>query len=405
MIKPDAAHAFSTLLRDGYARIFFKRWPAWLGGLLIGITSVITFAWQRPWGIVGGMREWVDWSLYHLDLFGSHPPFNPLISGSSVMTFGLLWGAFASALLSREFALKIAPPFELLRGAIGGVLMGIGTTMAAGCNVGGFFSATSALSLGGLAMMAGLIIGVNLELRYSEWEIERFRFKRGGSRPGALNKSSVDWKKIQPWLGAIVAAAAIVAAGAYRSAGIDPVTGYSYVKTGGLLIAGCAFGVIVHRSRFAFLQGFREPFASGDAEQARAMVIAVLVSVVGFAALKYSGFRDEGVYVAPTFWFGSFAGGIVFGFGMPLAGGCGSGVCWRSGEGGVKQMIAVFFLAVSNSLSQALLDSSESLSSAMGTWVYLPDYLSYLWSVVFITLVMLLYYLVCSWNEKTRAFV
>src|SRR5512134_383367 len=164
MTNSDGIHAFTALLKDGYAKIFFKRWPAWLGGLLVGITSVITFAWQRPWGVVGGMREWVDWSLYQLGLFGSHPYYNPLMSGSSVLTFGLFWGAFASALLSREFTLKIAPPFELLRGAVGGVLMGIGTAMAAGCNVGGFFSATSALSLGGPAMMLGLIVGVNLEI-------------------------------------------------------------------------------------------------------------------------------------------------------------------------------------------------------------------------------------------------
>ncbi len=405
MIESDGARVFAVLLKDAYATVFAKRWPAWLGGLLIGITSVITFAWARPWGIVGGLREWVDWSFYSAGLYSSHPFYNPILSGSSVLTFGLLWGAFASALLSREFSLKIAPPFELLRGAVGGVLMGIGTAMAAGCNVGGFFSAVSALSLGGIAMMAGLIAGVNLEIRYVLWEMEHFPYKRGDGRPRARNAGRLDWKKLQPLLGALALAATFLAAYVYRLRGIDPVSGYSYVKTGGLLIAGLAFGIIVHRSRFAFLQGFREPFASGNADQARAMVIAVLVSVVGFAALKSGGLRPEGVYVAPTFWAGSFLGGVVFGFGMPFAGGCGSGACWRSAEGGVKQMIAVFFLAVSNSLSQSLLDSSPALASAMGKSVFLPHYLSYDWSVVLIVVIMLLYYLVTSWNEKTRAFV
>lgn len=405
MTKSDGVQAFAALLKDGYAKVFFKRWPAWLGGLLVGIASVITFAWQRPWGVVGGMREWVDWSLYQLGLFGSHPSYNPLMSGSSVLTFGLLWGAFASALLSREFTFKIAPPFELLRGAVGGVLMGIGTAMAAGCNVGGFFSATSALSLGGPAMMLGLIVGVNLEIRYVIWEMERFPFRRGDGKPKAREKDAFDWKKYQPWLGVVAVAVVIIALQAYRALGTDPATGYSYIKTGGLLVAGCAFGLIVHRSRFAFLQGFREPFATGNADQARAMVIAVLVSVAGFAALKYAGFRHESIYVAPTVWFGSFAGGIVFGFGMPFAGGCGSGACWRSAEGGVKQMIAILFLAVSNSLCHALLGSSGALSSALGTSVYLPHHLTYLWSVVVIAVLMMLYYLVCSWNEKTRAFV
>ena len=394
-----------SLFKDGYAKIFFKRWPAWLGGLLIGITSVITFAWARPWGIVGGMREWVDWSFYYLGLYDSHPFYSPLLSGSSLLTFGLIWGAFASALLSREFSMKIAPPFELLRGAIGGMFMGIGTAMAAGCNVGGFFSATSALSLGGIAMMAGLIVGVNLEIRYVYWELQVFRFKRGDGRPKTAKQGSPDWKKIQPYLGALVLAAAVIAAYLYRSRGMDQASGYDYVKTAGLLLAGLAFGIIVHRSRFAFLQGFREPFASGNADQARAMAIAVIVSVIGFAALKSGGLRHESVYVAPTFWFGSFFGGIVFGFGMPFAGGCGSGACWRSAEGGIKQMIAVLFLAVSNSLSQRILDTSPRLSSAMGKSMFLPHYLSYDWSVVLIIVIMLAYYLVTSWNEKTRAFI
>jgi hypothetical protein len=405
MTRSEQTSDFLTLLKDGHAKIFFKRWPAWLGGVLIGITSVITFAWARPWGIVGGLREWADWSFYYLGLYDSHPYYTSLVSGSSLLTFGLIWGAFASALLSREFNLKIAPPFELLRGAVGGVLMGIGTAMAAGCNVGGFFSATSALSLGGIAMMAGLIVGVNLEIRYVYWELQVFRFKRGEGPRKTNKRDSFDWKKIQPVLGALALGCGIAAAFVYRSRGVDPVTGFDYVKIAGLLLAGLAFGVIVHRSRFAFLQGFREPFATGNADQARAMMIAVIVSMIGFAALKSGGLRHESVYVAPTFWFGSFFGGVVFGFGMPFAGGCGSGACWRSAEGGVKQMIAIFFLAVSNSLSQKLLDASPALSSAMGKSVFLPHYLPYDWSVAVIIAVMLAYYLVTSWNEKTRAFI
>lgn len=405
MSGPDGAGALIAILKDGYARTFYKKWPAWLGGLLIGITSVITFAWARPWGVVGGLREWIDWIFYYLGIYGSHPYYGPLLSSSSILTFGLLWGAFASALLSREFTFKIAPPFELVRGAIGGILMGIGTTMAAGCNVGGFFSAASALSLSGITMMAGLIIGVNLEIRYVCWEQEHLRFRRGDGRPRRQKEGSIDWKKRQPLLGALAVVSAFVAAYIYRCCGYDAATGSNYIQTGGLLISGLAFGIIVHRSRFAFLQGFREPFATGNADQSKAMVIAVIVSVLGFAALKAGGLRSEWAYVMPTFWFGSFVGGIVFGFGMPFAGGCGSGACWRSAEGGVKQLIAIIFLGISNSVSQAFVSSSETLSSMMGRRVFLPHYLSYHWSVFLIISVMLIYYLVVSWNEKTRAFV
>lgn len=405
MSETNGTSVLVAALKNAYIIIFNRKWPAWLGGLLIGITSVITFAWARPWGVVGGLREWVDWLFYYFGIYSTHPYYSPHLSTASVLTFGLLWGAFASALLSKEFSIKIAPPFELLRGAVGGILMGLGTTMAAGCNVGGFFSAVSALSLSGLAMMAGLIVGVNLEIRYVYWELEHLRFRRGEGKPKKQIKGPINWKGIQPYLGTLAVVAAFTGAFIYRSYGIDSASGYNYVKTGGLLILGHTFGIIVHRSRFAFLQGFREPFASGNADQSRAMVIAVIVSVLGFAALKFSGLRPEGAYVTPTFWLGSFAGGIIFGFGMPFAGGCGSGTCWRSAEGGVKQVIAFIFLGISNSLSQSLIDSSGTLASAMGEKVYLPHYISYQWTIVLIVMIMLFYYLVTSWNEKTRAFI
>jgi uncharacterized membrane protein YedE/YeeE len=395
----------AVMLNEAYARMFYKNWPVWIGGLLIGITSVITFAWARPWGVVGGLREWVDWSFYSLGIYGSHPYFSPHLSSSSVLTFGLLWGAFSSALLSREFAIKIPPPLEVARGAIGGTLMGIGSAMAMGCNVGGFFSAVSALSLSGIAMMAGLLIGAFLETRYLYWEMQVLRFRRGDGKPKKPKEGSFDWRRVQPWWGAMAVAAAFVAAYIYRTHGVDSGSGYNYARTGGLLISGLAFGIILHRSRFAFQQALREPFTSGNAGQARGLAIAVTVSVLGFAAMKAAGLRPEGVYVTPTFWVGSFVGGIIFGFGMPFAGGCASGVCWRTAEGGMKQVIAFVFMGVSNSLTHNLIFSSKTISSMMGTKVFLPQYLTYHWSVVLIVAIMLLYYIVTSWNEKTGAFI
>ncbi len=156
----------AAFLNDLYIKVFVRNWPVWLGGLLIGAISVATFAWSRPLGVVGGLREWIDWSFYYLGIYHQHPLFAPHMSSSSILTFSLICGALASALLSKQFALKVPPPFEIAKGAMGGVFMGVGATMAAGCNVGGFLSASSALSLGGLAMMAGLIVGAFLEVRY-----------------------------------------------------------------------------------------------------------------------------------------------------------------------------------------------------------------------------------------------
>ena len=45
---------------------------------------------------------------------------------------------------------------NVVKGGAGGLLMGVGAVLAFGCNIGGFFSATSALSLSGLGMMLGI---------------------------------------------------------------------------------------------------------------------------------------------------------------------------------------------------------------------------------------------------------
>ena len=131
------------ILKRTYAAVFFESWPVWLGGVLIGIMSVITFAWARPWGVVGGLRNWADWFFNQIGVY-SQAPVLPLFSTNSILTLGLLWGAFGAALLSKQFAIQMAPGRELIKGVIGGCFMGVGSAMASGCNVGGFYIASRA---------------------------------------------------------------------------------------------------------------------------------------------------------------------------------------------------------------------------------------------------------------------
>jgi hypothetical protein len=323
-------------------------------------------------------------------------PQSPLISTNSILTLGLLWGAFGSALLSRQFAIRKAPPLELGKGIVGGTLMGIGSAMAGGCNVGGFFSAVSAMSASGIAMMIGLLIGAYLGLRYLYWELEHLP-------SGSINVSEtkgekgIDWLKIEPYLGALVLMAAIVCTWIYSK--------NAYARVGGLLLCGIAFGIIIQRTRFCFVRGFREPFMTGESQMPRAIAIAVIISALGFAALKYSGVRGENVYVPQAFWFGGLVGGVIFGIGMVIAGGCGSGSVWRAGEGQIKLILAVVFFALSTSLFKAWIRSSAGLTSLMGFRVFMPNFISYKWSLILIIVIMLAYYLITAWNEETEKFV
>jgi len=386
---------FNEILISGYQKVFDENWPMWLGGILIGLMSVITFAWARPWGVAGGLRNWGDWFFSSVGIYAQQPQ-SPLISTNSILTLGLLWGAFGSALLSRQFAIRKAPPLELGKGIVGGTLMGIGSAMAGGCNVGGFFSAVSAMSASGIAMMIGLLIGAYLGLRYLYWELEHLP---SGSIKVAetKGKKGIDWLKIEPYLGALVLIAAIVCTWIYSK--------NAYARVGGLLLCGIAFGIIIQRTRFCFVRGFREPFMTGESQMPRAIAIAVIISTLGFAALKYSGVRGENVYVPQAFWFGGLVGGVIFGIGMVIAGGCGSGSVWRAGEGQIKLILAVVFFALSTSLFKAWIRSSAGLTSLMGFRVFMPNFISYKWSLILIIVIMLAYYLITTWNEETEKFV
>ncbi len=383
------------LLRRGYRQVFYENWPIWLGGLLIGIMSVITFAWARPWGVAGGLRNWGDWFFNIVGVY-EKAPLSPLISTNSILTLGLLWGAFGSALMSKQFSIRIAPPLELIKGIVGGIFMGVGAAMAGGCNVGGFYTAVSALSMGGIAMMIGLLVGAYVGLRYLYWELEHLPTGQGGQPPSGGKEKGFDWLSVEPIAGAGVFLGALVCAWAYAS--------QAYTRVGGLLLCGIAFGVIIQRTRFCFVRGFRDPFMTGEGEVARAIAISIVISILGFAALKWTGLRAESVYVTQTFWFGSLVGGMVFGFGMVLAGGCGSGSVWRAGEGQVKLILAVACFALSTSLFKALINSSQGLKALMGKRVFLPDYLGYKWTLILFVLIFAAYYLAATWNEETDKF-
>lgn len=386
----------SEILSNGYQKIFNENWPMWLGGLLIGIMSVITFAWARPWGVAGGLSNWGDWFFNILGVY-KQAPVSPLISTSSILTLGLLWGAFGSALLSKQFAIRKAPPLELLKGIVGGILMGIGAAMSGGCNVGGFFSAVSALSASGLAMMVGLLAGAYIGLRYLYWELEHLPSGSAGGNAASKEENGFDWLKIEPYIGAAVFLAAFVCAGIYNRE--------AYTRIGGLLLCGLAFGFIIQRTRFCFVRAFREPFMTGESEVPKAIVISILISLLGFAALKWTGVRGEDAYVSQAFWFGGLVGGVIFGFGMVVAGGCGSGSVWRAGEGHIKLMLAVVFFSFSTSLFKAWINSSASLNALMGYRVFLPDFLTYKWSMILVIVIMMAFYIIAAWNEETEKFV
>lgn len=383
-------------LSQDYATIFKKSWPAWVGGLSIGFLNVFLFIFYQPWTTLDGVLNWGGWTMGNLLGLVRPADLSPILRSGSVINVGLLLGAFFSALLAGQFGIRIGSNRELLKGAIGGVLIGTGAAVVRGCNIGGFFSGTSALSLHGLGMAVGLAIGAFLGARIIVWEMEKLP-----STPVSSSKRYsvlLANQKVQPYVGLLVLIGLVIGAIIYLQGG--------YTNLALILLAGAVLGVVSQRSRVCFVRAFREPFLTGHTDHTKAMLLGLLVSVIGFAIVKYMAqeqwlvdLNDD--FVRPTFWIGSLVGGLIFGVGMVIAGGCGGGTIWRVGEGHIKLWVALAGYIISAALVDQWLRSTGLLDK-LGQAVFLPDAVgSWTWAVVIIFGILLIWYILSQWNEST----
>ncbi len=379
---------------EQYAAVFGRPWPVWGAAVLAATINVFLFAFDRPFTASDGVRNWGDWIFTALGVVKRPDLIAPWLYSGSLINLGVLLGGLTAALLAREFAIRVPPRGEFCKGAIGGALMGVGAMLAFGCNIGGFFSATSALSLAGLGMMLGLIAGAYLGLRYLLWEMEhRPAWSSGTARVFAGART--DGASRQPWVGTLLLLALLVLSFVYAR--------WGYVPQGIFLLFGVAFGIVFQRSRFCLVRAFREPFMTGDGEHTRAAALAVVVSTLGFAILKFSDLKDRGEWVFASAGVGALAGGLVFGVGMTLAGGCGAGSIWRAGEGQVKLWAAVVCFALGASLTRLVLTQTGWLGK-LGVAVFLPAALGWGAALLLVVVVMAAWAALATWNEDSRKF-
>src|SRR5207249_2882202 len=179
--------------------------------------------------------------------------------------------------------------------------------------------------------------------------------------------------------------------------------GAGCVALGPFVLFGVAFGVMLQRSRFCLVRALRVPFMTGGAEHTRAAALALVVSTLGFAILKCADLKDKSEWVFPAAGAGALAGGLAFGVGMTLAGGCGAGSIWRAGEGQVKLWAAIACFALGVSLTR-LAAAQAGLLQQLGAAVFLPSAIGWGGAIGLVVLVMAAWALGATWNEETRRF-
>ena len=438
--------SFGGKIRGLYKLLCETEWNANITGVIVALFSILIMAWWRPWGAVGAIRNWGDWILYGIGIYSSAPK-SALISSGSVIGIGFVGGAFLSACLGGQFALRFPPYRELVKGVLAGILMGVGAAFAGGCNVGGMYNAIGNLAANGFSMWLGLVIGVvfGLWLLYKEMEYITW---------GSSGSWTVEIPRFLQGLLGIGAIAGLVY-GARWYAGYDGEGNADYIASlSGILLIAAGLGYAMQRGRWCMVQGFREPHMTGDCTLAKSVALSIFILAIGGAVLKY-GVPIKGGdpvlapinYVRGTFGWGGVVGGFIFGLGAMLAGGCGSGTLWRVGEGQIKLWVVVPFFGIANSLmvnwfkgmefevkgaalknlltqaSYGLIDYDvdeirEAMASGgsidvtgleqagkLGKYIFLPDAMGYGYTLLLIGAAMAIWYVIVTWNEDANKLI
>ncbi|MDW7651069.1 MAG: YeeE/YedE family protein [Bacillota bacterium] len=162
-----------------------KIWPYGLGAVLLALGNTGLFALHgKPWGITSGITYasgWAvsklgvgvtSWEYFRTGLFAEQPAAAALLAHPLIyLALAMVLGSLFSSLLHHEFRIRRARAAKYYYSALaGGTLMGYGSRLSFGCNIGALLSGTASLSLHGwlfgFSALAGAAVGGRVLLRY-----------------------------------------------------------------------------------------------------------------------------------------------------------------------------------------------------------------------------------------------
>lgn len=117
------------------------------------------------------------------------------------------------------------------------------------------------------------------------------------------------------------------------------------------LLLGLAAGYVMHRADFCMAGMFRDYFLFGSGRMLRFLFILVIASMFMFEAARRTGLLAPYPFpllASPSL--ANFCGGIIFGIGMVLAGGCVVGTLYKMGSGSVLSGVAFLGLIVGSGI-------------------------------------------------------
>jgi len=172
------------------------------------------------------------------------------------------------------------------------------------------------------------------------------------------------------------------------------------------LSIGIIIGIIIRYSRFCFAAAFRNLFIGGNTRVLRGIILAMMVSTVGFAVIqsKYPHVKGMDYDLIPgavsSVGVHVMIGAFIFGIGMVLAGGCASGVLMRLGEGHTIFLVVLLGFIIGTLLGAKDYPFWYEHFIKDAKTIYFPEYLDLRIVVVIQLIVLAALYRLALWYEN-----
>ncbi len=312
------------------SRIISSPLNPYVATIILAFTSII-FAVAlggKLWGITTGESQLGGHLLkllgFHAENLSYFQKFKlPAIldSGPQIHVFGLIIGGLVASLLMGEFAIKQVPGrSQLILAITGGTLLGYGSRLAAGCNIGNFWSAFPSAGLNAVTFFAGIFAGTFITVKAV---VERVNF--------LPNRTHITFRPtLQKPLGAVILLLALA---------------ISWLQFGYSIEVWFLFGLfaayIGYRSRLCFASAYRDTLVSGakSGRNAAAVALGLIVQSSIIIPLVYSGYKFEFSLASGQGQLQVLIGGLLFGVGVVLLGGCIFSSSYRAGAGSITSIV------------------------------------------------------------------
>lgn len=281
------------------------------------------------WAVTG---EFTRWGGHFMQAFGAQPESweyfqivglkgSPLDRIDGRMIIGMFGGCIAAALWANN--VKFRRPqnrIRILQGFVGGAIAGFGARLAMGCNLAAFFTGIPQFSLHAWWFTLATAVGTYFGAKFSLLPIFRSPItlrKVTEAQPINADKAQAS-RRFRLGIVCFVLLLSWTAA-----------TMLDSTKLGMAMLFGIGFGLLIERAQICFTSAFRDMWITGRARLAKAIILGMAVSAIGVFSYVQLGVSPKIMWSGPN----AVIGGLLFGFGIVLAGGCETGWMYRAVEG------------------------------------------------------------------------